>query len=115
MAWALVRNRLSISTLTGKGAYRSVKVWKCWLANSVVGTSTAAWNPVLDRLEHGPDGHLGLAEPDVATDQPVHGQGPLHVRLHLLDGPQLVGRLDEGERRLELGLPRACPDRRRAR
>ncbi len=61
---------------------------------------------VLDRLERGPDGHLGLAEADVAADQPVHGPGPLHVRLDLLDGPELVGGLDEGEGRLELGLPR---------
>ena len=61
---------------------------------------------VLDRLEDGPDGHLGLAEADVAADQPVHGLGPLHVGLDLLDGLQLVGGLDEGERRLQLGLPR---------
>ncbi len=44
-AWALVRNRLRRATLTGNGAYRSVKVWACWLASSVVGTSTAAWYP----------------------------------------------------------------------
>ncbi len=45
LAWALVRNRLSISTRMGKGAYRSAKVWACWLASRVVGTSTAAWKP----------------------------------------------------------------------
>ena len=44
-AWAGVRNRLSISTLRGNGAYRSAKVWACWLARSVVGTRTAAWYP----------------------------------------------------------------------
>jgi hypothetical protein len=63
--------------------------------------------PVLDRLEDGrPDGHLGLAEPHVTADQPVHGLGPLHVGLDLFDGAELVGGLDERERRLELGLPR---------
>ena len=61
--------------------------------------------PVLDRLEHRPDGHLRLAEAHVAADQPVHGLGSLHVRLDLLDGPELVGGLDEREGRLELGLP----------
>ena len=29
----------------GTGAYRSAKVWACWLASRVVGTSTAAWYP----------------------------------------------------------------------
>jgi hypothetical protein len=31
------------STFTGNGAYRSAKVWACWLASRVVGTSTATW------------------------------------------------------------------------
>ena len=53
--------------------------------------------PVLDGLEHRPDGDLGLAEAHVATDQPVHGLGSLHVRLDLFDGPELVGGLDERE------------------
>ena len=44
-AWALVKNRLSIATFNGNGAYRSAKVWACWLASRVVGTSTAAWYP----------------------------------------------------------------------
>ena len=70
------------------------------------GHQDGSLKPVLDRLEHGPDGHLGLAEAHVAADQPVHGLGPLHVRFDLLDGTQLIGGLDEREGRLELGLPR---------
>ncbi len=57
-------------------------------------------------LEGGAQGHLGLAEADVAGDQAVHGPLALHVLLHLLDGPQLVGRLLEAEGGLELVLPR---------
>ena len=60
---------------------------------------------VLDRLEGGPHCDLGLAEADVAGDQAVHRDRPLHVGLDLVDGGQLVGRLREGERLLELALP----------
>ena len=42
-------------------------------------------------LEGGPDGHLGLAEADVAADQAVHGLGALHVGLDVLRGLELVG------------------------
>ena len=68
---------------------------------------------VLDGLEHGPHRHLGLAEPDVAAHQPVHGHVGLHVALDLVDGAQLVDGLGEGEGVLELALPRACRARRR--
>ncbi len=61
---------------------------------------------VLDRLEHGAHRHLGLAEPDVAAHQAVHGDVGLHVGLHLFDGAQLVDGLGEGEGVLELALPR---------
>ena len=57
-------------------------------------------------LERGAQGDLGLPEADVARDQAVHGPPALHVLLHLLDGPQLVGRLLEAEGGLELVLPR---------
>ena len=60
---------------------------------------------VLDRLEHRPQRHLGLAEPDVAADQAVHRPVRLHVGLHVSDRPELVGRLHVRERRLELVLP----------
>ena len=61
---------------------------------------------VLDRLERRAHRDLGLAVADVAADQPVHRHGPLHVDLDLVDGAQLVGRLDVGEGVLELALPR---------
>ncbi len=70
---------------------------------------------VLHRLEHGPHRHLGLAEAHVAAHQAVHGDGPLHVGLDLVDGHPLVGGELEGERRFELELPRACRGRRRGR
>jgi hypothetical protein len=57
------------------------------------------------RLERGAQGHLGLAEADVAADQPVHRPLGLHVALDLLDGFALVGGLLEGEGGLEVAQP----------
>jgi len=57
---------------------------------------------VLHGLERRPERHLGLAESHVAAHQPVHGPLLLHVGEDILDGPLLVRRLLEGERRLEL-------------
>ena len=48
---------------------------------------------VADRLEGCPDGHLGLAEPDIATDQAVHRSLALHVGLYLGCRLLLVGRI----------------------
>ena len=61
---------------------------------------------VLDRLERGAHRDLGLAEADVAREQPVHRDRLLHVGLDLIDRLQLVGRLGERERLFELALPR---------
>ena len=61
---------------------------------------------VLDRLERGPQGDLGLAVADVADDEPVHRPAGLHVELDLGGGAELVGRLLVREARLHLGLPR---------
>ncbi len=60
---------------------------------------------VLDRLERSADRHLGLAEADIAAQQPIHWMGKFHVGLDRLDRRALVGRLDIGERLLHLGLP----------
>ena len=60
---------------------------------------------VLDGLEGGPQGDLGLAVADVAHDQAVHRLLGLQVGLDLGDGAQLVGRLLVGEGGLQLLLP----------
>ena len=53
-------------------------------------------------LEGRPQGHLGLAEADVAAEQAVHRAARLHVGLDLLDGAQLIGCLLVGEGHLQL-------------
>ena len=68
---------------------------------------------VLHRLERGPHRDLGLAEPDVAADEAVHRDRPLHVGLDVVDRVQLVGRLLVRERLLELALPRRVGRERR--
>ena len=60
---------------------------------------------VLHRLERGPHRDLGLAVTHIATDDPVHRDGLLHVGLHLGDGRQLVDGLGEAEGVLHFGLP----------
>ena len=60
---------------------------------------------VLDRLEGGAQGDLGLAVADVADHQAVHRPAAEHVGLDLLDAPRLVGRLGVREALLELALP----------
>ncbi len=59
----------------------------------------------LDRLEGGPHRHLRLAEADVAAEEPVHRPGLLHVVADRLGRGELVGRLVERKRLLELPLP----------
>ncbi len=58
------------------------------------------------RLERRAQRHLGLAVTDVARDEAVHRPARLHVALDVLDRAELVRRLLEPERRLELPLPR---------
>ena len=58
-------------------------------------------------LDRGPQRHLGLAEADVAADQPVHRLIGLHVALDRLDRFDLVGGLAVGEGRLHRHLPLA--------
>ena len=59
----------------------------------------------LHRLERRPHRDLGLAVPDVADEQPVHGPRLLEVALDVLGGLPLVGRVLVEEARLELALP----------
>ena len=60
-----------------------------------------------DRLEDGPDRHLGFAEAHVAAHQPVHRLGLLHIPLDIGDGLHLVGGGLVGEGVFELVLPGA--------
>ena len=62
---------------------------------------------VVDRLECGANGHLGLAVAHVAADQAVHRPVGLHIALDRVDGMQLVVGLLVGEGGLHLFLPRA--------
>ena len=60
---------------------------------------------VLRHFEGGAHGELGLAVPDVAAQQAVHGLRALEVVLDVLERGQLVGRLFELERFFKLLLP----------
>ena len=62
--------------------------------------------PVEHRLEGRSDRDLGLAETDVAADQPVHRDRLLHVRLDVVDRGELILRFDVRERVFQLALPR---------
>jgi hypothetical protein len=58
-------------------------------------------------LEGGAQRDLGLPVADVAADQAVHRPRLFHVRLHVLDRVELVGRLAVGKRIFEVELPLA--------
>ena len=62
--------------------------------------------PLLHRFEDCPQGHLGLAEADIAEDEPVHRHVAFHVRLDVDDGGKLIDGLLIGKASLELALPR---------
>ena len=70
--------------------------------------------PVERDLEGRAHRDLGLAVAHVAADEPVHRLAPLEVRLHLANRLELVRRLLERERRLELVLPGRVGRRSRA-
>ena len=57
-----------------------------------------------DCLESGPDRDLGLAEADVAADQPIHRRAALHILLDQLRGGLLVGRIFVDERGFQFVL-----------
>ncbi len=61
---------------------------------------------VQNGLERGAHRDLRLSVADVAAEEPVHGNGPLHVALHVRDRLGLVGGFDIFERVFELLLPR---------
>ena len=61
--------------------------------------------PVLDRLEDGADGDLGLAEADVAAHEAVHRTRLLHVGFDVGDRLELIVGLHERKGGLHLRLP----------
>ena len=99
-------NRDSIFTVTGNGAKRSRERHEVLFGEQRRRDEHRDLRPVHHRLERRADRDLGLAEPHVATEEPVHRERPFHVVLDLVDHPDLVGRLLERERILELALPR---------
>ena len=80
------RKRLSISTRTGKGWKRRLKVSKCWRHENGGRSEHRHLLAVAERFEGRAHGHFGLAEADVAAQQAVHRVRALHVLLDLLDG-----------------------------
>ena len=60
---------------------------------------------VLDRLEGGSNGDLGLAVSDIAANEPVHGSAGFHVPFDVFDRPALVARVLVEEGRLHFPLP----------
>ena len=61
---------------------------------------------VQNTLHHGTEGHFRFAVAHVATQQAIHGAGPLHILFKVMDGPQLIVRLRVGKGLLKLHLPR---------
>ena len=53
---------------------------------------------ILNRFECRANSHLCLAVADIARDESVHRDRPLHIGFDLVDGCELVGSLDERER-----------------
>ena len=67
--------RLSMVTFTGEPAKRSLKVAKCWLASSVVGTSTAACLPSWTALKTARIATSVLPKPTSAQTKRSMGRG----------------------------------------
>ena len=100
--------REACATSTGKPRKRSANVLKCWRASSVVGTTTATCLPDMRGDESRAQRHLGLAEADVAADQPVHRPARGKVVEHRVDGGTLVVGLVIGEIGAELVIKAVC-------
>ena len=99
------RNRETVSTRTGKSRKRSLKVAPCCWASIVVGHQHQHLAAARHRLQGRSHRHLGLAEADVAADQPVHRLLGLHVVGDGLDRALLVVGLLVRERLLQPRRP----------
>jgi hypothetical protein len=87
---------------TGNPAKRSLSVFWCWNASTVVGGHLLAVHHRLERRTHG---DLGLAVADVAAEQAVHRRGRFHVLLDVGNGSRLIRRQFVRKRALEFLLP----------
>ncbi len=93
----MVTKREICSTRSGRPLNRSLKFLKCWRASSVVGCEDRHLLAGHGGDERGPERHLGLAEADIAADQPVHGLARAQIVQHGVDGAELVLGLLERE------------------
>ena len=82
---------------TGKPRNRSVNVFVCWRASSVVGTTTGHLLAVHRRDEGRPQRDFGLAETDIAAHEAVHRAARRQVVHHHVDRHTLVVGLLVGE------------------
>ena len=110
-----LRMRETSSMRSGKSRKRSRKVCRCCWASTVVGASTSTWRPALATLNARAQRDLGLAEADVAADQPIHRPLRLEVVLDGLDRARLILGLGVREGRLEPRHPALVADVRLAR
>ena len=77
------RKRLMTSTMNGYSASRCAEGAVVLLGEDRRRHEDGDLLAVVDRLERGADGQLGLAVADVAADEAVHRPGLLHVALDL--------------------------------
>ena len=110
-----VQKRLSLAMSNGKLGHPLAEAVEVLLGEDRRRHEHGHLVAVVDRLERGPHGDFGLAEADVAAEQPVHRPRPLHVGLDRVDRGELVGRFVIGKRRVELALPVAVGRERDAR
>ena len=108
------RNRLSISTRTGKGAKRRLNDLEMLQREHGRGSEHRHLLAVAERLERRAHGDFGLAETDVAAQQTVHRLFAFHVPLDLPHGLQLVLGRRVLESVFELALPVAVGGKREA-
>ncbi len=105
-AWPAVRNRDSdLDPDRDSPANRSANVLPCWVASSVVGASTATCLPSWIALNAARIAISVLPKPTSPHTRRSIGIGRSMSRLDVVDRRALIGRLDERERLLHLGLP----------
>ena len=78
---------------------------KCCWARTRGGREHGHLFAVHHRFERGANCYFGLAEADVAADQPVHGTWPFHVAFAFDDRLELVGSFAKWKRMFEFHLP----------